>query len=140
MWEEKVIAMLKAKNQRVSPARVEMLTFFISNPKAHGLADIQRHFARAMDRVTIYRTLQAFVERRLLFKIFDKKGTALYSFNDADHKETKVHPHLKCSVCAVIVCLPDFPEEYLDKLHPYQIEDMQIFLEGTCNDCINKSK
>lgn len=104
MSEEKAIALLKAKNQRVSAPRVALLAFFLDCSKSLSLAEIQRQFRKMLDRVTIYRTLQTFAEIGLLYKIYDQSGNALYFFHE---NEASLHPHFKCRYCEAVVCFPD---------------------------------
>lgn len=134
MSEEKAIALLKTKNQRVSAPRVALLAFFIAHPGARCLTEIQRYFHQLIDRVTVYRTLHVFVETGLLLRFFDKKGNSLYLFH---HYNSNIHPHLKCRCCDAILCLPALPEDYLKQLKPFQIKEMSFLLEGVCKDCVN---
>lgn len=131
---DKAKAMLRGKKLRLTTTRLEILSFFIHNPTGHSLNSIQQSFSTAFDRVTIYRTLNTFVDIGFLTKILSASGNSYYVFH---HYKSKVHPHLKCKHCDSIQCLPALPDKYLMQLESFAIEEIPILLEGICEECIN---
>ena len=137
MFHEKAKALLQEKNIRPSTARVELLSFFMHHPTGHSLTAIQCCFSNTFDRVTIYRTLNTFVDFGFITRTRSTSGNAYYIFH---HHPSKIHPHLKCKCCEAIHCLPELPEQYLAQLQSFQIEAISILLEGVCEDCTNGGK
>ncbi len=135
MWQkkEKAKAILQKKKLRLSNPRIELLSFFIHHPNGHDHAAIQD--ALSFNRVTIYRTLNTFIEHGILTKINALSGKSYYIFH---HHQNTRHPHLKCKKCNAIFCLPKLPESYLEKLKSFQIEELHVMLEGVCENCIDQ--
>lgn len=135
MMHDKAKAMLREKNLKLTTTRLEILSYFIHNPIGHSLSSIQRSFSSIFDRVTIYRTLNTFVDMGFLTKTLSASGSSYYLFH---HYPSEVHPHLKCKYCDTIFCLPALPEKYLVQLKSFEIEEIPILLEGICDDCVDK--
>lgn len=129
--------LLKQYAQRTTDKRVALLELLMESPKAFALSDIEKKISISIDRVTIYRTLQLFESTGLVSKVIDHKGTCQYMFNFENHNKLSMHPHLRCKECGKVVCLPCLPNEYLDKLDKYEIEEMYFLMEGTCSECLN---
>jgi Fur family ferric uptake transcriptional regulator len=126
---------LKKYSQRTTYKRVALLELLMKSPKSYSLSDIEKKISIDIDRVTIYRTLNMFESIGLVTKVVDHKGTCQYMYNCDKHDDKSTHPHLQCKCCGNIVCLPCLPNEYLEKLENYEIEQMYFLLEGTCPDC-----
>ena len=135
MMHDKAKAMLQEKNLKLTITRLEILSFFIHNSTGHSLNSIQQSFSAIFDRVTIYRTLNTFVDMGFLTKTISTSGSSYYLFHSSP---TEVHPHLKCKYCDSILCLPALPDKYKVQLKSFEIEAIPILLEGVCDDCANE--
>ncbi len=135
MSTQKAIALLKSKNKRITEPRIALLNFLMNHPKAYTLSDVVNALCVPMDRATVYRALQAFEDIGLVVKMMNYKGVSLYMFNHEVHHHGSAHPHLRCRECETIVCLPDLPKEYLEKLNKFKIEDVYFLMEGLCPEC-----
>ncbi|MBV6652310.1 MAG: transcriptional repressor [Mameliella sp.] len=136
MSKQSAADILKNYGQRITEKRIALLEILlIGDAKAFALSDIEKQLTVSMDRVTVYRTLQTFEETGLVIKMVDHKGTCLYMLNLEDHNKLSAHPHLHCTACGEIVCLPSLPEAYLKKLEDYQIDEIYFLMEGKCRAC-----
>ena len=137
MGKKSASDLLKLHAQRPTDKRVALLELLMERPKAFALSDLEKTISIPIDRVTIYRTLHMFESIGLVTKVVDHKGTCQYMFNCDNHSEFNAHPHLQCKKCGKVVCLPCLPNEYLDRLKKYEIEEMYFLMEGTCTECSN---
>ena len=141
MGSQSATDILKQYSQRTTDGRVALLELLMDSPKAFALSDIEKKISIPIDRVTIYRTLHTFESIGLVTKVVDHKGTCQYMYNFDNHRKLSTHPHLKCKQCGKVVCLPCLPNEYLNKLEKFEIDEMYFLMEGTCSDCLeNKNQ
>ncbi|GAA5042626.1 hypothetical protein GCM10011506_45310 [Marivirga lumbricoides] len=140
MNKQSATEILKKHMQRITEKRVVLLQFLMKHSKAYTLSEIEKNLSITMDRVTVYRTLQTFEIAGLITKLVDQRGVCMYMFNFEKHEGLSMHPHLHCSDCDEIVCLPCLPIEYLEKLKNYEIDDMYFLLNGKCKSCSNNDE
>ena len=137
MIHEKAKTMLQEKKLRLTNTRLEMLSFFVDNPTGHSLTAILNRFSSVFDRVTIYRTINTFVDMGFLTKTLAASGSSYYIFHQY---QSPVHPHLKCKHCDAIQCLPALPDNYITQLQSFEIQEIPMLFEGVCDECAKKGK
>ena len=135
MGNQSAADILKLHAQRTTYKRLALLELLMDTPKAFTLSEIEKRLSISVDRVTIYRTLHTFEAAGLVIRMVDHKGICLYMFNHHDHSDIGAHPHLRCRECEKVVCLPCLPNEYLEQLGKYEIDDIYFLMEGTCTEC-----
>lgn len=140
MSTQNATEILKSYNQRITSQRIALLELLMNSSNAFALPEIEKMISVSIDRVTIYRTLQTFEEIGLVIKMVDCKGTCMYILNLENHQKLSMHPHLHCRECNKIVCLPSLPEEYLEKLGQYQIDEMYFLMQGKCRECAKEKR
>ncbi len=140
MNRKSAIDILKSQNKRITSKRLAILELFMDNAKPFALSEIERQLSGSMDRATMYRTLHTFEAMDLVIKLIDQQGTCLYMLNHEKHKEQSIHPHLHCSECDKIVCLPCLPDEYMERLKKYDIDEMYFLMQGKCLECSDRQK
>jgi Fur family transcriptional regulator, ferric uptake regulator len=129
---------LKEHDLRITQVRLELLNYFQDQKKALSHADLELHFQKNFDRVTIYRTLTSFLEKGLLHKIPDDSGIAKYAIchhEGIEHDHDDHHVHFKCRKCEKIECLHnlEIPKLHLPKR--YKMENANLLIEGICAVC-----
>jgi Fur family ferric uptake transcriptional regulator len=67
--EQKIIDLLKRSNLSITDSRKKILESFFQENSALAHADIEDHVGEDFDRVTIYRTLQTFVDKGIIHTI-----------------------------------------------------------------------
>ncbi len=126
---------------RITSHRCDVLDYFIKSKSALTHADLERVFKGKIDRVSLYRILQAFSDKNILCKLIDCKGAVSYFFDKhALQENSHVHPHYKCKTCNDVVELPELPKAYLQQLKKMNIEELNILAEGTCKACESKER
>jgi Fur family ferric uptake transcriptional regulator len=99
------------------------------------LDQIHRH--STMDKVTLYRILDLFVNKKVLRRIAGQTGQVYYEVVCEAHRP--VHSHFICRECGDIECLNDLlVKELKAKLKPHARwadNDIDLKLEGICGEC-----
>ena len=101
---------LRRNRLRLTNCRIKVLKEFMSSGHALSHADLEKELVTQFDRVTIYRTLSAFVDKGLLHKIPDDTGGvkfALCSESCTSDFHADNHIHFKCMKCGHTECLED---------------------------------
>ena len=92
------------------------------------------------DRVTIYRTLEVFLEARLIHQVKGTDGGSRFgaNFSDSHRKCTGDHIHFLCSVCNEMTCLPEQPLPWVNAPKGFEIQSKQLVVYGVCSVCHKK--
>jgi Fur family transcriptional regulator, ferric uptake regulator len=131
---------LRRKNLSVTDSRRKILTLFLSTPDAMAHGDIEKKAGEKFDRVTIYRTLQTFVEKGIVHTIPTADNSVLYALckDCAEGQHHDDHVHFVCSQCDRTICLDDVVSPKIDLPEGYIADNVQVVIHGTCKDCNNK--
>lgn len=135
---KKAITILKENGLKITQNRLDVLSVFLGSVKAFSLLDLEKIFHCQHDSSSIFRSLQIYYEKGILEKFCNASGTAIYTLNL--HKpDCNGKSHFKCKDCETVVSLPNLPEEYLQILGKNKMETMNLLIEGTCENCQNKT-
>jgi len=137
MSESHIQHTLKAHNLRITNCRVDVLQAFQQNPAALSQGVLEDLFPQ-YDRVTLYRTLNSFLDSGILHKIPNDQGTATYALcQDAcsadDHNHD--HVHFKCNECGKLECLDEMIELQVKLPSGYQLSQVNLIVDGVCAEC-----
>lgn len=127
---------LKNHDLRITDCRIDVLEFFFKSSYALSFSDLEESLAE-YDRVTLYRTLNSFLEKGLLHKIPSDNGFASYALcpeECSNNKHQHEHVHFKCNNCGHIECLPGFSIPKIE-LPEYEINEQSLVLNGICKIC-----
>lgn len=125
---------------RVTQSRIAVMEVFIKTQHALSQPDLEKSLDQTCDRVTIYRTLDAFLKKGILHKVPDMDGTQKYALCDScsDHQHHDEHMHFKCTECGNTECLNEVPMPAVQLPVGYKVEDWNLLLLGKCNNCNQK--
>lgn len=137
--ENQIDIILKRNQLSVTGSRKKILELFLSHTGgalAHG--DIEKRTGEKFDRVTVYRTLQTFLEKGIIHSIPTVDNSIRYAMckeNCAGGHHHDNHVHFICSACGNTTCLDDvlIPEVKLPK--GFQPEVFQMVVTGVCKEC-----
>ncbi len=128
---------------KVTPARLKVLEILMHSPAALSHSDITRRIDdRNLDKVTLYRTLNAFEKAGLAHKVATEDRNWLYALNlRMDNKAATGHDHAHfiCDECDRIYCLPVHPVERQPAKvtkRGFVIRSQEYRLHGTCPECL----
>ncbi len=129
---------LKQSGLSITESRTKILELFYKNEGALAHADIEKKTAAAFDRVTVYRTLQTFVEKGIIHQIPTTDNSVLYALckhNCVQGHHHDDHVHFICNNCEKTICLDDVtvPEVKLPK--GFKKQQSAMVVTGICGDC-----
>ncbi len=127
---------LKKHNLRITDCRIDVLERFYSNRHALSMRTLETEL-EDYDRVTLYRTINSFVEKGVLHRIPNESGSASFGIcaeTCTAEKHAHNHVHFKCNNCGHIDCLPSYSVPFVD-LPGYEIMDSNLIISGTCKVC-----
>lgn len=144
--QDAIVHYLKSKGLRLTDCRVELFTIIHTADYVLSSAELEKLLPH-YDRVTIYRTLQAFVAHQVIHCIADN-NILKYGVNEpnllqpntvnssnAGPQTTIEHVHFKCTQCARTLCLPDVPLPHLHLPEGFTLSSTHLLAEGICNRC-----
>jgi Fur family ferric uptake transcriptional regulator len=130
--------MLKDHRLRRTSSRSAILGLFQRSALALSHADIEKNLASAYDRVTVYRTLKAFVDKGVLHRIPDDGGAPKYALCNEDCTITQhqhEHVHFKCNRCGETNCIEGVAIPAVRLPDGYQPIESSLLVQGVCNRC-----
>ncbi len=134
----KTTDILKQNRLSITDSRLNILELFLKKDGALSHADIEKNTGESFDRVTVYRTLQTFVEKGIIHLIPTTDNSIKYALckNDcAPGHHHDNHVHFKCDECNKTICLDgvDVPVVKLPK--GFKPEHSEMVVTGVCGDC-----
>ena len=132
---------LRRNRLSVTGSRQKILNLFLANSGALAHADIEHKAGEKFDRVTVYRTLQTFVEKGIIHTIPTPDNSIKYALCKQDCFEGHHHDnhiHFVCSVCRKTECLEEFIIPAVKLPKDYTASNVEIVVNGTCNACRKK--
>lgn len=129
---------LKRNHLSVTDSRKKILGLFISHNGALAHGDIERNAGERFDRVTVYRTLQTFVEKGIIHTIPTADNSIRYalckdSCSQGHHQDH--HIHFVCSNCGNTYCLDDIVTPDIRLPMGYSAGRVEMLVEGVCGNC-----
>jgi Fur family transcriptional regulator, ferric uptake regulator len=136
--EQRIDEILKHNNLSVTDSRKKILNIFLSHQSALAHRDIEKKAGEKFDRVTVYRTLQTFVEKGIIHTIPTTDNSVRYALCRAECTEGNHHDnhvHFICVNCGSAICLDNvsIPEVSLPK--GYSQETVEVVVKGMCTNC-----
>ena len=129
---------LKRNQLSVTDSRKKILELFTSNKGALAHNDIEKKTGEKFDRVTIYRTLQTFVEKGILHTIPTADNAVLYALCKDDcttghHHDN--HVHFVCDNCNVTYCLDSIVTPKVNLPQGFTPSLIDVVVTGKCKNC-----
>lgn len=129
---------LKAKKMKATPIRMELLRVFHENDFALSHTELEELMQEEGDRVTIYRSINAFEEKGIIHKAASENGAAKYalcasSCTESHHHDD--HVHFTCKICQKTFCWYDAKIPNISVPAGYQMDSLKVLLSGICKDC-----
>lgn len=133
-------SLLKSKNLRITKVRKSVLEALSQEQKALNQQAISALIPHEVDRVTLYRTLNSFIESGLVHSIAtnDLVGGPVYALCDSDcneHKHLDQHLHFTCVNCGETTCLHDVVVDLPALPNNYIVNKTMFSIEGVCANC-----
>jgi Fur family ferric uptake transcriptional regulator len=133
-----IFDILKKNQLSVTGSRQKILDLFLQSNGALEHSDIEKKTGETFDRVTVYRTLQSFVEKGIIHLIPTTDNSIKYALCkdecEAGHHHDN-HVHFICGDCNKTICLDDVtvPDVKLPK--GFKPNHAEMLVTGVCGDC-----
>ena len=129
---------LKRSQLSVTASREKILHLFLEQTGALAHGDIEKKAGEKFDRVTVYRTLQTFVEKGIIHTIPTADNSIRYALCKDDCAEGHHHDqhiHFVCTNCRNTYCLDDIVTPDIKLPKGYSSSHIEVVVEGTCKNC-----
>lgn len=138
MIMQDTLNILKKNGLSVTEGRKKILDLFIETEGALAHADIEKQTAQAFDRVTVYRTLQTFVDKGIIHQIPTTDNSVLYALckhncEQGHHHDN--HVHFICTHCDKTICLDDVTVPEVKLPQGFKPIQSAMVVSGICDDC-----
>lgn len=136
--QESAARLLRKSNLSVTESRRRILQIFFDEAGALAHGDIEKKAGEKFDRVTIYRTLQAFVDKGIIHVIPTMDNSILYALcreecSEGHHHDH--HVHFVCESCQQTYCLDDVVTPSVHLPSGYQVREVAVVVKGVCKTC-----
>jgi Fur family ferric uptake transcriptional regulator len=136
--EKKIDELLRKSQLSVTGGRRKILEFFLQHDGALSHSDIEKKAGERFDRVTVYRTLQAFVEKGLIHSIPTPDNSIRYALckdECAGGQHRDDHVHFICNTCGNTVCLEEVVIPAIRLPRGYVAQQVEMLVSGVCKTC-----
>ena len=129
---------LRRNSLSVTESRKKILNLFLNVQGALAHGDIERKAGEKFDRVTVYRTLQTFVEKGIIHTIPTTDNSVRYALckdNCTEGHHHDDHVHFICLQCGTTLCLEDVVVPEIKMRRGFSINEIEVVVKGICLDC-----
>ena len=130
--------LLRRNRLSITESRKKILQLFLEQTGALAHGDIEKRAGEKFDRVTVYRTLQTFVDKGIIHTIPTADNSIRYALckdecSEGHHHDH--HVHFVCTSCNITYCLDDVVTPELNLPKGYALDHIEVVAEGTCRNC-----
>ena len=127
---------LENKNIKPTAMRILVLKELLLQSDAVSLYELEQKFDK-VERTTLFRTLNTFVENNLIHKIDDGTGAVKYALCDKDCtcELEDLHVHFLCTKCGRTFCLKDIPIPSFQLPNNFEFKTANFVIKGICPHC-----
>ncbi len=136
--DTRIDTILKGNQLSVTGSRKKILELFLDSRGALAHADIEKKTGEKFDRVTVYRTLQVFLEKGIIHNIPTSDNSIRYALCHSDcsgghHHDN--HVHFVCGLCGNTSCLDDVTVPAVKLPEGFTPKEYQMVVSGVCKEC-----
>lgn len=134
---------LRDSNIGNTASRRTILELFLEQDGALAHSDIEEKMGGSLDRVTVYRTLQTFLEKGLIHTIPTSDNSIRYALckgtcTEGHHHDN--HVHFMCDECGATVCLDKITTPVIKLPRGFKSKEVNVVVNGTCKECKSSPK
>lgn len=136
--DSRIDNILRKNRLSITGSRKKILRLFLSQKGALAHGDIEHSTSEKFDRVTVYRTLQTFVEKGIIHTIPTADNSVRYALckdecTEGHHDDH--HVHFICDKCGNTFCLDEIVTPEINLPKGYQAGHVEVVVEGVCKNC-----
>lgn len=129
---------LKSNHLSNTDSRREILQVFLRSRSALAHHDIEKKTGEKFDRVTVYRTLQTFIDKGIVHTIPTADNAVKYALcreecSEGHHHDN--HIHFVCDSCGSTTCLDETAIPQIKLPQGYRQEKVNVIVNGVCKTC-----
>jgi len=129
---------LKRNQLSVTESRSKILELFQHSNGALAHADVEKKTGEQFDRVTIYRTLQTFVDKGIIHTIPTADNSVRYALckdecSEGHHHDD--HVHFICDDCGTTYCLDHVTVPKVSLPNGFNAKQTDVVVSGVCKNC-----
>ncbi len=136
--QDRVAELLRRNQLSVTEGRRRILEVFMESGIALSPHDIEEKTSERLDRVTVYRTLQTFLEKGIMHTIPTTDNSVLYALCKdscgAGHHHDD-HVHFICEMCGTTTCLDGLTIPFITMPEGYEVSQVNMVVNGRCKNC-----
>lgn len=130
--------LLRHHGLRATALRIDLLRLLTASERALTHQELESGLRVEADRVSIFRSLNAFEEAGVVHRVLDGRGTSCFArcgteCGHGDHNDT--HAHFRCSACGHIYCLDPAEAPKVSVPRGFKVTKIHLELDGTCKAC-----
>lgn len=127
---------LEKRNIKPTAMRLLALKQLVENSAAVSLKDLEDRFEKA-DKVTLYRTLKTFEEKKLIHRIDDGTGSVKYALcvEGCECEPQDQHIHFHCVQCGETYCLTQTKIPQTQIPSGFNASSASMLYKGSCANC-----
>ncbi|MES1223874.1 MAG: transcriptional repressor [Bacteroidota bacterium] len=135
-----IVELLRKSHLNITMSRMQILLLFYNNyNKQNCLSheDILKGLGNQANRITVYRTLRAFVKKGLLYCVPTATNCIMYGLQipDIKHSEPTQYAHFTCDRCRKVYPLKTVNMSWAGLPADFIIRQFDIVMNGRCNNC-----
>ena len=136
--DKKADELLRKNSLSITGSRKKIIQLFLAQDGALAHGDIEKKAGEKFDRVTIYRTLQTFVDKGIIHTIPTSDNSIRYALckdacSEGHHHDH--HVHFVCTNCNNTFCLDDVVTPDIKLPQEYKAKHIEVVVEGICKNC-----
>jgi Fur family ferric uptake transcriptional regulator len=129
---------LRSNHLSNTDSRREILQVFLLSRAALAHHDIEKKTGEKFDRVTVYRTLQTFIDKGIVHTIPTSDNAVKYALcreecSEGHHHDN--HIHFVCDSCGNTTCLDETAIPQIKLPQGYRQEKVNVIVNGVCKTC-----
>lgn len=137
---ESAEAVLKQSGLKRTPVRIGVLSVLAESSQPMDVVGLLKRLPSFTEPVTVYRTLNTFVSKKLVHRVRGDDRSWRYALGDQSKPSDHQHAHFVCDSCGKVECIANakLPHKLLDEVQPaagYRINYPELLLHGTCPKC-----
>ncbi len=136
--DDRAIYILRKSQMSITDSRKMILDIFLQSGNALAHHDIEDRTGEKYDRVTVYRTLQSFMEKGIIHTIPTTDNSVKYALcrdecEEGHHHDN--HVHFICETCGTTTCMEEIHVPLINLPRGYKASQISMVVNGVCKNC-----
>ena len=134
---DRAAQILRKAGLKATAVRMEILEILLNAPEPLAHREVLKRAGRkGPDRVSVYRALQAFVEKGIAHRLVTEDRVGRFALSVANRTHP-FHPHFLCRSCGKVECMTRIRMPALTggKIG-HRIEEHYWYMRGICPTCL----